>query len=323
MQKRKLLALCALAALVIQPVMAQQAYPSRPIKIVVGYAPGGSADIAARLAAEKLGLELKQPVIVENRPGAGGNIGAEVVAHAAPDGYTLLMASTAQIVINPSLYKKMSFSPAKDLAPVTLMQNEHNLMVVTPSIPAKTLKEFIAYAKANPTAVTFASPGQGTPAHMAGELMNQAAGLKMLHVPYKGTSAAVSDLLAGHVTMAIDNMPALLPQVKAGKIRALAVASERRATAAPDIPTMNEAGLAGYVVPAWKGLLAPAGTPRPIIDKLHAAMLKMLAMPDVQRRMIDLGAEPAGGTPEKFGELIKADTARWAAVVKSTGISLD
>lgn len=323
MQKRKLLALCALAALVIQPVKAQQTYPNKPIKIIVGFAPGGSGDIAARLAAEKLGQELKQPIIVENRPGAGGNIGAEVVAHSAPDGYTLLMASTSQIVINPSLYKKMSFSPTKDLVPITLMQNEHNLMVVTPSVPAKTLKEFIAYAKANPTAVTFASPGLGTPAHLAGELMNQAAGLKMLHVPYKGTSAAVSDLLAGHVTMAIDNMPALLPQVKAGKLRALAVASERRATAAPDIPTMDEAGLPGYVVLAWKGLMAPAGTPQPIIDKLHAAMLKMLAMPDVRRRMIDLGAEPAGGTPEKFRDLIKADTAKWAAVVKSTGISLD
>ncbi len=324
MQTRHLLAaLYALAALVIQPTMAQQAYPSKPIKLIVGYAPGGSADIAARLAAEKLSQELNQPVIVENRSGAGGNIGAELVARAAPDGYTLLMASTAQIVINPSLYKKMSFNPAKDLLPVILMQNEHNLMVVTPSVPAKTLKEFIAYAKANPTAVTFASPGIGAPAHLAGELMNQAAGLKMLHVPYKGTSAAVSDLLAGHVTMAIDNMPALLPQVKAGKLRALAVASERRATAAPDIPTMDEAGLASYVVSAWKGLMVPAGTPRPIIDKLHGAMLEILSMPDVRRRMIDLGAEPAGGTPEKFGELIKVDTAKWAAVMKSTGTTLD
>ena len=323
MQKRKLLALCVLASLAISPVVAQQPYPNKPIKLVVGFAPGGSADIAARLAAEKLTMELKQPVIVENRPGAGGNIGAEMVARAAPDGYTLLMASTSQIVINPSLYKKMSFSPIKDLVPVILVQNEHNLMVVTPSVPAKTLKEFIAYVKSAPTAVTFASPGQGTPAHLAGELMNQAAGLKMLHVPYKGTSAAVSDLLAGHVTMAIDNMPALLPQVKAGRLRALGVASEHRATAAPEIPTMDEAGLAGYVVPAWKGVMAPSGTPRPIIDKLNTAMNKMLAMPDVRQRMIDLGAEPAGGTPEKFGELIKVDTSKWAAVVKSTGTSLD
>ncbi|WP_120967214.1 tripartite tricarboxylate transporter substrate binding protein [Comamonas sp. lk] len=323
MQKRKLLALCVLASLAISPVVAQQPYPNKPIKLVVGFAPGGSADIAARLAAEKLTMELKQPVIVENRPGAGGNIGAEMVARAAPDGYTLLMASTSQIVINPSLYKKMSFSPIKDLVPVILVQNEHNLMVVTPSVPAKTLKEFIAYVKSAPTAVTFASPGQGTPAHLAGELMNQAAGLKMLHVPYKGTSAAVSDLLAGHVTMAIDNMPALLPQVKAGRLRALGVASEHRATAAPEIPTMDEAGLAGYVVPAWKGVMAPSGTPRPIIDKLNTAMNKMLAMPDVRQRMIDLGAEPAGGTPEKFGELIKVDTSKWAAVVKSIGTSLD
>ena len=323
MQKRKLLALCVLASLAISPVVAQQPYPNKPIKLVVGFAAGGSADIAARLAAEKLTMELKQPVIVENRPGAGGNIGAEMVARAAPDGYTLLMASTSQIVINPSLYKKMSFSPIKDLVPVILVQNEHNLMVVTPSVPAKTLKEFIAYVKSAPTAVTFASPGQGTPAHLAGELMNQAAGLKTLHVPYKGTSAAVSDLLAGHVTMAIDNMPALLPQVKAGRLRALGVASEHRATAAPGIPTMDEAGLAGYVVPAWKGVMAPSGTPRPIIDKLNTAMNKMLVMPDVRQRMIDLGAEPAGGTPEKFGELIKVDIAKWAAVVKSTGTSLD
>lgn len=323
MQKRKLLALCALAALVMPPVLAQQAYPSKPIKLIVGFAPGGSGDIAARLAAEKLTVELKQPVIVENRPGAGGNIGAELVARAAPDGYTLLMASTGQIVINPSLYKKMSINPIRDLAPVILMQNEHNLMVVNPSVPAKTLKEFIAYAKTAPAAVTFASPGQGSPAHLAGVLMNQAAGLKMVHVPYKGSSAAVSDLLAGHVLIAIDNMPALLPQVKAGKLRALAVASARRATAAPDIPTIDEAGLAGYVVPAWKGLMAPAGTPRPIIDKLHSAMHKMLAMPDVRQRMIDIGAEPAGGTSESFGELIKADTAKWSILVKSTGTSLD
>lgn len=323
MQKSKLFALCALAALATQPAIAQQAYPSKPIKLMVGFAPGGSGDIAARLVAEKLTQELKQPVIVENRPGAGGNIGAELVARAAPDGYTLLVSSTGQIVINPSLYKKMSINPMNDLAPIILIQNEHNLMVVNPSIPAKTLKEFVAYAKSVSTPITFASPGQGSPAHLAGELMNQAAGLKMLHVPYKGSSAAVSDLLAGHVVMAIDNMPALLPQVKAGKLRALAVASAHRAAAAPDIPTMDEAGLAGYVVPAWKGLMAPAGTPKPIIDKLNAAVRKMLTMPDVRQRMIDIGAEPAGGTPEKFAELIKADTAKWAAVVKSTGTSLD
>ncbi|MDP3626433.1 MAG: tripartite tricarboxylate transporter substrate binding protein [Hydrogenophaga sp.] len=317
------ISLSASVMLAVQPVIAQEAYPTKPIRIIVGYAAGGSADIAARLAAEKLSAEFKQPVIVENRAGAGGNIGAELVARAAPDGYTLLMASTAHIVINPSLYKKMTFDPAKDLLPIILMQNEHNLMVVTPSVPATTLKEFIAYAKTTQKDITFASPGQGTPAHLAGELMNQAAGLKMVHVPYKGTASAVTDLLAGHVTMSIDNMPVLLPQVKAGKLRALAVASESRASAAPDIPTIQEAGLANYVVPSWKGLMAPTGTPRPIIEKLHAAMAKMLAMPDVQKKMIALGAEPAGGTPEKFADLIKSDTAKWAKVIKSNGITLD
>lgn len=323
MHRRTLLIAGAFALSISNAAFAQNIYPNKPIKLIVGYAPGGSADIAARLAAQKLTMELKQPVIVENRPGAGGNIAGEMVARARPDGYTLLMAATAQIVINPSLYKKMTFDPAKDLAPITLMQNEYNLMVVTPSVPAKTLKEFIAYAKANPTAVTFASPGIGSPAHLAGELMNQLAGLKMLHVPYKGTAPAVSDLVAGHVTMAVDNMPALLPQVKAGALRALAVASEHRAPAAPDIPTAQEAGLPGFVVPAWKGLMAPAGTPRPIIDRLHAAMVNILAMPDVRKQMINLGAEPAGGTPEQVAEMIKAQTVQWAALVKSTGTTLD
>jgi len=302
---------------------AQDAYPSRPIRLIVGYAPGGSADMAARLLAERLGAELKQPVIVENRAGAGGNIGGEAVARAAADGYTLLMAAAAQIVVNPSLYPKMSFSPVKDLAPISLVQNEHNLMVVHPSVPAKNLKEFIAYAKANPDKVSFASPGNGTPAHLAGELMNQMAGLKMLHVPYKGTGPAMADLLAGNVTLAIDNMPPYLPQVKAGKLRALAVASLERAKAAPDIPTIAESGLPGYSVSAWKGLMAPAGTPRPVIARLHEAVVKALASPELQKRMIETGAEPVGNTPEQFGAFIQEESRKWSALVKSTGTVLE
>ncbi|WP_218510416.1 tripartite tricarboxylate transporter substrate binding protein [Variovorax sp. dw_308] len=325
MQRRSLIAAAIGATFLASSglALAQDAYPSKPIKIIVGFAPGGSADMAARLMAEKLGAELKQPIIVDNRAGAAGNIGAEAVARAAPDGYTLLLAAAAQIVINPALYRKMTFDPVKDLAPISLVQNEHNLMVVTPTIGVKNLAEFIAYAKANPDKVTFASPGNGSPAHLAGELMNQMAGLKMVHVPYKGTAPAITDLLGGNVTMAIDNMPPYLPQVKAGKLRALAVASERRATAAPDIPTVSEAGLPGYVVTAWKGLMAPAGTPRPIIDKLHAAVAKVLAMPDVQKRMIDMGAEPAGNTPEQFAQFIQAETKKWGALVKSTGTVLE
>jgi len=250
-RRNLLLAVSAAALFATGAVHAQEPYPNKPIKLVVGYAPGGSADITARLISDKLRAELGQPVVVENKAGAGGNIGAEAVVRAAPDGYTLLLAAAAQIVVNPSLYKNMPFDPLKDLAPITQLQTDHNLMVVGMQVPAKDLKEFIAYAKANPKGVTFASPGGGTPAHLAGELMNQMAGLTMQHVPYKGSGPALNDLLAGHVTMAIDNMPALLPQVKSGKLRAIAVASPKRATAAPDIPTMEEAGLKGYTVSAW------------------------------------------------------------------------
>lgn len=300
-----------------------ETYPSKPIKLIVGYAPGGSADITARLISDKLRIELGQPVIVENRPGAGGNIGAEAVVRAAPDGYTLLLASAAQIVVNPSLYKNLPFDPLKDLAPITQLQTDHNLMVVTPGIPAKDLKQFIAYAKSKPTGVTFASPGGGTPAHLAGELMNQMAGLTMQHVPYKGSGPALNDLLAGHVTMAIDNMPALLPQVKAGKLRAIAVASPQRAAAAPDIPTMGEAGVPGYTVSAWKGLMAPAETPPAIIERLHAAAAKVLADPEIRHRMTSMGAEPVGDTPEHFAQTLRTESAHWAKLVKSTGATLE
>ena len=323
MHRRTILLAASAAALLGTSAHAQEPYPSKPIKLVVGYAPGGSTDITARLISDKLRAELGQPVVVENKPGAGGNIGADAVVRAAPDGYTLLLAAAAQIVVNPSLYKNMPFNPLKDLAPITQLQTDHNLMVVTPGIPATNLKEFIAYAKANPKGVTFASPGGGTPAHLAGELMNQVAGLTMQHVPYKGSGPALNDLLAGHVTMAIDNMPAFLPQVKAGKLRAIAVASPKRASAAPDIPTFDEAGLKGYTVSAWKGLMAPAATPPAIIQRLHAAAVKVLADPEIRSRMIAMGAEPVGDTPEQFGKTLREESASWATLVKSTGATLE
>jgi tripartite-type tricarboxylate transporter receptor subunit TctC len=326
MHRRTLLAgICLTALAPLGAALAQDAgsYPNHPIRLVVGYAPGGSADIAARLLAAQLSIELKQPVVIDNRAGAGGNIGGDLVAHAAPDGYTLLMAAAAQIVVNPSLYHNMTFDPLKDLAPVLLVQNEHNIMVVNPSVPAKNLKEFIAYAKEQGDKISFASPGQGSPAHLAGELMNQMAGLKMVHVPYKGSGPAMTDLMAGTVTMTIDNMPPYLPQVKAGKLRALAVASLQRAQAAPEIPTIAESGLPGYSVSAWKGLMAPAGTPRPIIDKLHNAVVKALAVPDLQRRMTETGAEPVGNTPEQFAEFIRVEAKKWGDLVRSTGTRLE
>lgn len=322
MQRRILLTAATLMALTGASLAQDASYPNHPIRLLVGYAPGGSADIAARLLAAQLGVELKQTVVVDNRAGANGNIAGDLLARAAPDGYTLMMASTAQIVINPSLYPNMSYDPVKDLAPVSLVQKEHNIMVVNPTVPAKNLKEFLAWAKANDGKVSFASPGQGSPAHLAGELLNQMAGLKMVHVPYKGTGPAIADLLAGNVTMAIDNMPPLLPQVRSGKLRGIAVASPQRAKAAPDIPTLAESGLPGYAVPAWKGLMAPAKTPRAIIDKLHAAVVKALASPELQKRMAETGAEPVGSTPEEFATFIHGESKKWGDLVRSTGTTI-
>ncbi|MFJ1253438.1 Bug family tripartite tricarboxylate transporter substrate binding protein [Cupriavidus sp. CuC1] len=306
-----------------QPALAEAAYPAKVIRLVVPFPPGGSTDTLARLLAEQLKDELGQTVVVENKAGAGGNIGGDAVAKAAPDGYTLLLAAAGPTVINPSLYARMSYDPLRDLAPVTMLAREHNLMVVNPSVPARNLKEFIAYAKSKPEQLSFGSPGNGSPAQLAGELLNHSAGIKLQHVPYKGSGPAVADLIAGHITLMIDNMPALLPYVQSGRLRALAVASDKRASALPDVPTVEEAGLKGYVVTAWKGLMAPAGTPRPIIAKLHDATVKILAKPQIRKRLVDLGAEPVGNTPEQFAALIRSDTAWWGALVKSTGTTLD
>ena len=306
-----------------QPASAEAPYPSKVIRLVVPFAPGGSTDTVARLLSEQLREELGQTVIVENKPGAGGNIGGDVVAKAAPDGYTILMAAAGPTVINPSLYAKMAYDPIRDLAPVTMIAREHNLMVVNASLPVHSVKEFIAYAKARPDKLSFGSPGNGSPAQLAGELLNQTAGIKLQHVPYKGTGPAVADLMAGHITLMIDNMPALLPHVQSGKLRALAVTSDKRASALPDLPTAEEAGLKGYVVTAWKGLMVPAGTPRAVIDKLNAATLKILAKPQMRKRLIDLGAEPVGNTPEQFAQQIRSDASWWATLVKSTHTTLD
>jgi tripartite-type tricarboxylate transporter receptor subunit TctC len=320
---KTLLTACIALLPLAQPALADAPYPNKPIRLIVPFSPGGSTDVVARLLAAQLKTELGQPVIVDNRPGAGGNIGGDDVAKAAPDGYTLLLAAAGPTVINPSLYSKMPYNPAKDLAPITMLEREHNLMVINPSIPAKTVQEFIAYAKSKPGQLSFGSPGNGSPAQLAGELLNQMAGLNLQHVPYKGTGQAVTDLIAGHITILIDNMPPLLPHVQAGKLRALAVASEKRASAAPDVPTFAESGLPGFVVPAWKGLMAPAGTPREIITKLHDTVVKVLAKPEMKQRLIDMGAEPVGDTPEQFAESIKRETAWWAKLVKSTGTKLD
>ncbi|MBB2919404.1 Bug family tripartite tricarboxylate transporter substrate binding protein [Cupriavidus alkaliphilus] len=306
-----------------QTAGAQAPYPSKVIRLVVPFTPGGSTDTLARLLADQLREELGQTVIVENKPGAGGNIGGEAVARAAPDGYTVLVAAAGPTVINPSLYPKMPYNPVRDLAPVTLIAREPNLIAVNAALPVHNVKEFIAYAKARPGQLTFGSAGNGTPAQLAGELLNQTAGLTLQHVPYKGTGPAVADLIAGHITVVIDNMPPLLPHVQSGKLRALAVTGDKRASATPDLPTAEEAGLKGYVITAWKGLMVPAGTPRAVIDKLNAATVKIVARPQMRKRLIDLGAEPVGSTPEQFAQQIRTDASWWAALVKSTNTRLD
>jgi len=306
-----------------QPAAAQSEYPNKTVRLVVPFAPGGSTDTLARIMAEQLQGELGQTVIVENKPGAGGNIGGDLVAKSPADGYTVLVSAAGMIVINPSLYASMPYDPLTDLAPVTLLASEHSLMAVPASLPIKSVKDLIAYAKSKPKDVSYGSPGNGTPAHLGGELFNQLAGTTLAHIPYKGSGPAINDLIAGQTTMMVDNMPALLPHVQSGRLRAIAVASEKRVATVPDVPTAIESGLKGYVITAWKGLMVPAGTPRAVIDKLHAAAVKVLAKPDVRKRLLDLGAEPAGTTPEQYAKQIKAETASWAALVKSTGTKMN
>ncbi len=318
--------LTATAAVIVcasAPGLAFAAYPDKPIRLIIPFAPGGSTDILGRIMADALHPILGQPVIVENKPGAGGNIGGDYVARSAPDGYTLVMAAAGPTVINPSLYKNMTFSPTKDLAPITCIAREHNVMVVGKAVPAKTLQEFLEYARQNPGKLSFGSPGNGSPAQLAGELLKQKTGIQMEHVPYKGTGPAVTDLIAGHITVMIDNMPALLPQVKAGSLRALAIPSDARATADPSIPTFTEAGMPGFVVMAWKGLMAPAGTPPDIINKLNAATLQALKDPKLRSRLADLGAEPLGNSPEAFAKQIAEETIWWGDLVKSTGTKIE
>ncbi|MDQ2779601.1 MAG: tripartite tricarboxylate transporter substrate binding protein [Pseudomonadota bacterium] len=312
----------ATAVLTSGPALAAAAFPTKTIRLVVPFAPGGSTDVLARLVADAMRQDLGQPVVVENKAGAGGNIGGDMVAKSDPDGYTLLMAAAGPTVINPSLYSNMSFDPLKDLQPVSLLIQEANLMAVNPKIPVKTVAEFITYAKAHPDSVSFGSPGNGSPAHLAGEWFNQLTGTKMVHVPYKGTGPALNDLVAGQITVMFDNMPAMWPFVQSGRLRPLAVTTEKRALAAPDLPTLEQAGVKGMSFGAWKGLMVPAGTPAAVVERLHASVVKALANPALRKRLVDMGAEPVGSTPAEFAAVIKADTAKWSALVKSTGTKI-
>ena len=309
----------ALALLAPQAGGAADNYPAKPIRFVVAFPPGGGTDIIARVIAQKLSERLAQQVVVDNRPGAGGNIGTDIVAKSAPDGYTMLMGSAGPLAINASLFAKMPFDPIKDLAPVTLAASTPNVLVVHPSLPARTVKELIALARARPGEINFASSGHGTPAHLAGELFNSMAGVKLVHVPYKGAAPALADLLGGQVQLMFSTMPPALPHVKDGKLRALAVTSRKRSPAAPDLPTLDEAALAGFEAITWHGVVVPAGTPTTVIALLNREIVAILHLPEVVERLSGQGAEAVGSTPAEFAAYIRSESVKWAKVVRESG----
>jgi tripartite-type tricarboxylate transporter receptor subunit TctC len=317
-------ALFAAAAIAIAPAAAKaQDYPTKPVRIVVPFPAGGATDLFARAAAQKMTEAWGQSVVVDNRPGAGGNIGSELVAKAAPDGYTLEMGTVGTHAINASLYAKMPYDHVKDFAPIILVAGVPNVLVVHPSVPANSVQELIAYLKANPGKVNFASSGSGTSIHLSGELFKVMAGVQMTHIPYKGSAPALQDLLGGQVQLMFDNLPPSLPQIKAGKLRALGVTSTARAPALPEVPTIAESGLPGFDASSWFGLLAPAGTPPAIVAKINAEIAKWLATPEAKEKLLAAGANAAGGTPEDFARHIAAEPAKWAKVVKESGAKVD
>jgi tripartite-type tricarboxylate transporter receptor subunit TctC len=310
-------------ALLAAGVAGAQSWPAKPIRWIVPFAPGGTTDILARTISDKLTIALGKPVIVENNPGAGGGVGAVQTAKAAPDGYTIMGGTISTHAINASLYKTLPYDPVKDFTPITLIARVPNLLVVNPDVPAKNVKELIALMKANPSKYTFASSGNGTSQHLSGELFKSMAGVDMQHIPYKGSPAALQDVVSGQVTMTFDNITTAWPLAKAGKLRALAVTTAKRSPIAPDVPTLAEAGLAGYEIGSWQGVFAPAGTPVDVVKRLNTEIVKIINMPDVREKLVGLGAEPVGNTPDEFAALVKSEVVKWAAVVKQSGARVD
>ena len=310
-------------ALLAAGVAGAQSWPAKPIRWIVPFAPGGTTDILARTISDKLTIALGKPVIVENNPGAGGGVGAVQTAKAAPDGYTIMGGTISTHAINASLYKTLPYDPVKDFTPITLIARVPNLLVVNPDVPAKNVKELIALMKANPSKYTFASSGNGTSQHLSGELFKSMAGVDMQHIPYKGSPAALQDVVSGQVTMTFDNITTAWPLAKAGKLRALAVTTAKRSPIAPDVPTLAEAGLAGYEIGSWQGVFAPAGTPVDVVKRLNTEIVKIINMPDVREKLVGLGAEPVGNTPDEFAALVKGEVVKWATVVKQSGARVD
>jgi tripartite-type tricarboxylate transporter receptor subunit TctC len=329
MLRVSVLRLLAAAVLAISSVTAQaQSWPSKPVRIIVPFPPGGTTDIVARSLGAELQKMWQQSVVIENRPGAGGNIGSELVAKSPSDGYTLLMGTVGTHAINTALFaqsgNKMPFDAVKDFVPITLAAGVPNVMVVNSKVPVNTVNEFIAYAKARPGQLNMASSGNGTSIHLTGELFKTMTGTYMVHLPYRGSAPALTDLLAGNTNVMFDNLPSALPHIKSGRLKALAVTSRERSSALPDTPTIEEAAnLKGFDASSWFGLFAPAGTSRAIVDKIQADVTKALAVPEVRERFVAQGAQPGGTTPEQFAAFIRAETEKWTKVVKISNAKVD
>lgn len=300
-----------------------QNYPIKPIRVIVAFAPGGGTDILARATAQKLTEAWGQPVVVENRPGASGNIGTEAVARSQPDGHTLLATSSGPFVISPSLYPKLPYDPAKDFAPVTLAVSYSYLLVAHPSVPARTIKELIALARARPGRLNCASGGLATPPHLATELFKMMSRTDITHIPYKGTGAALVDVLGGHVDLLFGNLPSQLPHVRNGRLRPLGISTVQRSELLPDVPTISESGVKGFEATSWFGWFAPAGTPPAVIAKLHGEIARIVQSPDMKSRLVNDGAEPVVNTPEQFVEYMRADSAKWATVIKAASVKAE
>lgn len=319
----RLAGFAALAGTLPAPAGAQSGYPSRPVTLVVPFPAGGSTDLVARIIAERMTTALGQQMVVENRGGAGGNLGSAAVAKAEPDGYTILMGTVSTHALNALVYKKIPYDPVKDFAPVSLLVVVPNVLVVNPSFPARSVKELIELLKANPGKYSYASSGNGTPLHLSGELFKSMAGVEMEHIPYKGAGPALIDVIGGHVPIMFDNLPSSTEFIRSGKLRGLAVTTAQRAPSMPELPTVAESGLPGYETYTWNALFAPPGTPKPIIDRLNAAGREAVADPTVQAKLRDVGASVVGSTPEALAAHVKAELAKWAPVVKASGAQLD
>ncbi len=310
--------LTIIAALASVPLASADTFPARPVRLIVPFATGGTSDIVSRMLAKELSDEWKMSIVVDNRPGAGGILGSEIVARAAPDGYTLLMGTVATHGINASLYSKLPYDTVKDFDPVSLVASTPSVLMVHPSVPVSSVAEFIAYAKANPGKLNFGSSGNGSSHHLAGEMFNSEAGVKMVHVPYKGTAAAITDLLAGQIQLTIDTLPSAMPYVKSDKLKALGVTSTQRYRTLPDLPAIAES-LPGYEIASWYGMLAPAGTPPDVIRKIGEDVGRIVRRTDFRDKLLAQGATPVGSTAEQFRTHIQNELAKWAKVVKSSG----